>query len=91
MSSTIVVVLHIKYYRLTLIIMGEYCLFVYYLGETNAMEADEEEEFAAEKKKNLQILGSLLNIDLEQSKTTKMTINAKKFKYVLLVLPVNFT
>lgn len=89
MSSTIVVVLHVKYYRLTLI-MGEYCLFVYYLGETNTMEADEEEEFAAEKKKNLQILGSLLNIDLEQSKTTKMTINAKKFKYVLRVLPVNF-
>lgn len=55
------------------------------------MEADEEEEeFAAEKKKNLQILGSLLNIDLEQSKTTKMAINAKKFKYVLKVLPVNF-
>uniref|UniRef100_G1MZ93 Nucleolar protein 8 n=1 Tax=Meleagris gallopavo TaxID=9103 RepID=G1MZ93_MELGA len=52
--------------------------------ETNTMEADEEEEeFAAEKKKNLQILGSLLNIDLEQSKTTKMAINAKKFKYVL--------
>ncbi|XP_010716698.1 nucleolar protein 8 [Meleagris gallopavo] len=50
-------------------------------GETNTMEADEEEEeFAAEKKKNLQILGSLLNIDLEQSKTTKMAINAKKFK-----------
>uniref|UniRef100_A0A8C3LGV4 Nucleolar protein 8 n=1 Tax=Chrysolophus pictus TaxID=9089 RepID=A0A8C3LGV4_CHRPC len=50
-------------------------------GETNTMEAnEEEEEFAAEKKKNLQILGSLLNIDLEQSKTTKMAINAKKFK-----------
>ncbi|XP_021265156.1 nucleolar protein 8 isoform X2 [Numida meleagris] len=49
-------------------------------GETNTLEADEEEEFAEEKKKNLQILGSLLNIDLEQSKTTKMAINAKKFK-----------
>ncbi|XP_072203570.1 nucleolar protein 8 [Excalfactoria chinensis] len=49
-------------------------------GETNTMEADEEEEFAAEKKKNLQILGSLLNIDPEQSKTTKMATNAKKFK-----------
>ncbi|NXJ04317.1 NOL8 protein, partial [Odontophorus gujanensis] len=49
-------------------------------GETNTLSAGEEEEFAAEKKKNLQILGSLLNIDLEQSKTTKMTINAKQFK-----------
>ncbi|XP_065605914.1 nucleolar protein 8 [Cyrtonyx montezumae] len=49
-------------------------------GETNTLSADEEEEFAAEKKKNLQILGSLLNIDLEQSKTTKMAINAKQFK-----------
>ncbi|OXB58179.1 hypothetical protein ASZ78_006951 [Callipepla squamata] len=48
-------------------------------GKANTLSADEE-EFAAEKKKNLQILGSLLNIDLEQSKTTKMAINAKQFK-----------
>ncbi|NWI14726.1 NOL8 protein, partial [Crypturellus soui] len=40
----------------------------------------EEEELAAEKKKNLQILGNLLNIDLEHSKPTKVVTNAKKFK-----------
>ncbi|XP_064930573.1 nucleolar protein 8 isoform X2 [Columba livia] len=48
--------------------------------ETNISKADEEEELAAEKKKNLQILGSLLNIDLEQPKTTKAATSAKKFK-----------
>uniref|UniRef100_A0A8B9QRV8 Nucleolar protein 8 n=1 Tax=Apteryx owenii TaxID=8824 RepID=A0A8B9QRV8_APTOW len=41
----------------------------------------EEEELAAEKKKNLQILGNLLNINLEHSKPTKTAANAKKFKY----------
>lgn len=45
------------------------------------MKADEEEELAAEKKKNLQILGSLLNINLEHPKPTKMATSAKKFKY----------
>lgn len=45
------------------------------------MKADEEDELAAEKKKNLQILGSLLNIDLEHAKPTKMATSAKKFKY----------
>lgn len=44
------------------------------------MKADEE-ELAAEKKKNLQILGSLLNINLEHPKSTKAASNAKKFKY----------
>ncbi|NXC45344.1 NOL8 protein, partial [Penelope pileata] len=48
--------------------------------ETNTLKADEEEELAAEKKKNLQILGNLLNIDLEHSKPTKTATNAKKFK-----------
>ncbi|XP_035193270.1 nucleolar protein 8 isoform X2 [Oxyura jamaicensis] len=50
--------------------------------ETNTLKADEEDELAAEKKKNLQILGSLLNIDLEHTKPTKnkMATNAKKFK-----------
>lgn len=45
------------------------------------MKADEEDELTAEKKRNLQILGSLLNIDLEHTKPTKMATNAKKFKY----------
>ncbi|KAM9182439.1 nucleolar protein 8 isoform 2-T3 [Mergus octosetaceus] len=48
--------------------------------ETNTLKADEEDELAAEKKRNLQILGSLLNIDLEHAKSTKMATNAKKFK-----------
>ncbi|NXA45229.1 NOL8 protein, partial [Nothocercus julius] len=48
-------------------------------GETKILEA-EEEELAAEKKKNLQILGNLLNINLEHSKLTKTATNAKKFK-----------
>ncbi|NWJ00030.1 NOL8 protein, partial [Crypturellus undulatus] len=48
-------------------------------GETKILEA-EEEELAAEKKKNLQILGNLLNIDLEHSKPSKTVTNAKKFK-----------
>lgn len=45
------------------------------------MKTNEEEELAAEKKKNLQILGSLLNINLEQPKPTKTAMSAKKFKY----------
>ncbi|NXD37677.1 NOL8 protein, partial [Copsychus sechellarum] len=48
--------------------------------ETNSLKADEEEELAAEKKKNLQILGSLLNINLEQPKPNKTAMNVKKFK-----------
>ncbi|XP_009327548.1 PREDICTED: nucleolar protein 8 [Pygoscelis adeliae] len=48
--------------------------------ETNTLKADEEEELAAEKKKNLQILGSLLNINLEHPKLTKTATSAKKFK-----------
>ncbi|XP_074908842.1 nucleolar protein 8 isoform X2 [Buteo buteo] len=48
--------------------------------ETNILKADEEEELAEEKKKNLQILGSLLNINLEHPKPTKMATSAKKFK-----------
>ncbi|XP_032927081.1 nucleolar protein 8 isoform X2 [Catharus ustulatus] len=48
--------------------------------ETNSLKADEEEELAAEKKKNLQILGSLLNINLEQPKPNKTATNVKKFK-----------
>ncbi|XP_067159277.1 nucleolar protein 8 [Apteryx mantelli] len=47
--------------------------------ETKILET-EEEELAAEKKKNLQILGNLLNINLEHSKPTKTAANAKKFK-----------
>ncbi|XP_059336375.1 nucleolar protein 8 [Ammospiza nelsoni] len=49
-------------------------------AETNSVKADEEEELAAEKKKNLQILGSLLNINLEQPKPNKTATSVKKFK-----------
>ncbi|KAM8994878.1 nucleolar protein 8 [Ara ararauna] len=49
-------------------------------AEANILKADEEEELAAEKKKNLEILGSLLNIDLEHPKLTKKATSAKKFK-----------
>ncbi|KFU89073.1 Nucleolar protein 8 [Chaetura pelagica] len=49
-------------------------------AETNALKTDEEEELAAEKKKNLQILGSLLNVNLEHHKPTKPAASAKKFK-----------
>ncbi|KAM6060424.1 nucleolar protein 8 isoform 2-T2 [Theristicus caerulescens] len=48
--------------------------------ETNIVKADEEEELAAEKKKNLQILGNLLNVNLEHPKPTKTATSAKKFK-----------
>uniref|UniRef100_A0A8C5UBD1 Nucleolar protein 8 n=1 Tax=Malurus cyaneus samueli TaxID=2593467 RepID=A0A8C5UBD1_9PASS len=50
-------------------------------GETDSVKADEEEELAAEKKKNLQILGSILNINLEQPKPNKTGMSVKKFKY----------
>ncbi|KAM6325686.1 nucleolar protein 8 isoform 1-T1 [Podargus strigoides] len=46
--------------------------------ETKVLKADEDEELAAEKKKNLQILGSLLNINLEPKPAITAT-NAKKF------------
>ncbi|NWT76792.1 NOL8 protein, partial [Prunella himalayana] len=49
-------------------------------AETNSLKTDEEEELAAEKKKNLQILGSLLNINLEQPKPNKTATSVKKFK-----------
>ncbi|NWU43452.1 NOL8 protein, partial [Hylia prasina] len=49
-------------------------------AETKSLKADEEEELAAEKKKNLQILGSLLNINLEQPKPNKTATSVKKFK-----------
>ncbi|XP_027742247.1 nucleolar protein 8 isoform X3 [Empidonax traillii] len=49
-------------------------------AETKSLKADEEDELAAEKKKNLQILGSLLNINLEQPKPNKTATSAKKFK-----------
>ncbi|NWH67594.1 NOL8 protein, partial [Geococcyx californianus] len=48
--------------------------------ESNILKTDEDEELTAEKKKNLQILGSLLNIDLKQQKATKTATRAKKFK-----------
>ncbi|NXS92416.1 NOL8 protein, partial [Jacana jacana] len=48
-------------------------------AETNTVKGDDE-ELAAEKKKNLQILGSLLNINLEHPKPTKTATSAKKFK-----------
>ncbi|XP_031361831.1 nucleolar protein 8 isoform X2 [Lonchura striata] len=48
--------------------------------ETNNLKADEDEELAAEKKKNLQILGSLLNINLEQPEPNKTATSVKKFK-----------
>ncbi|KAM9374817.1 nucleolar protein 8 [Phaethornis superciliosus] len=49
-------------------------------AETNILKTDDEEELAAEKKKNLEILGSLLNINLEHHKPTKPATSAKKFK-----------
>ncbi|KFQ92759.1 Nucleolar protein 8 [Nipponia nippon] len=49
-------------------------------AETNILKADEEEELAAEKKKNLRILGNLLNVNLEHPKPTKTATSAKKFK-----------
>ncbi|NWH79384.1 NOL8 protein, partial [Piaya cayana] len=49
-------------------------------AETNVLKTNEDEELAAEKKKNLQILGSLLNIDLEHPKAAKTATSAKKFK-----------
>ncbi|NWR03786.1 NOL8 protein, partial [Paradoxornis webbianus] len=49
-------------------------------AETKSLKADEDEELAAEKKKNLQILGSLLNINLEQPKPNKTATSVKKFK-----------
>ncbi|NXF89283.1 NOL8 protein, partial [Eubucco bourcierii] len=48
--------------------------------ETDILKADEVEELTAEKKKNLQILGSLLNIDLKHSKPNKKATSAKKFR-----------
>uniref|UniRef100_A0A8B9VJY2 Nucleolar protein 8 n=1 Tax=Anas zonorhyncha TaxID=75864 RepID=A0A8B9VJY2_9AVES len=50
-------------------------------SEEEGRLTDEDDELAAEKKRNLQILGSLLNVDLEHAKPTKMATNAKKFKY----------
>ncbi|XP_033921942.1 nucleolar protein 8 isoform X3 [Melopsittacus undulatus] len=49
-------------------------------AETNILKADEEEELAAEKKKNLEILGSLLNVNLEHPTLTKKAASAKKFR-----------
>ncbi|NXK13746.1 NOL8 protein, partial [Herpetotheres cachinnans] len=49
-------------------------------AEINVLKTEEEEELAAEKKKNLQILGSLLNINLEHPKPTKTATSTKKFK-----------
>ncbi|XP_059572034.1 nucleolar protein 8 isoform X1 [Alligator mississippiensis] len=48
-------------------------------GEAQKVNIDEEEELAAEKKKNLQILRSLLHVNLH-SKPSKVATNAKKFK-----------
>ncbi|NXC35236.1 NOL8 protein, partial [Campylorhamphus procurvoides] len=49
-------------------------------AETKSLKADEEEELAAERKKNLQILRSLMNINLEEPKPNKTATSAKKFK-----------
>ncbi|KAM6256645.1 nucleolar protein 8 [Porphyrio hochstetteri] len=49
-------------------------------ADTKDLKEGEEEELAAEKKKNLQILGSLLNINLEHPKLTKTATSAKKFR-----------
>ncbi|XP_032641755.1 nucleolar protein 8 isoform X2 [Chelonoidis abingdonii] len=48
--------------------------------EAKKMKTDEEGELAAEKKKNLEILGSLLEINLEHPKSSKLARNTKKFK-----------
>ncbi|KAJ7419983.1 hypothetical protein WISP_50806 [Willisornis vidua] len=60
--------------------LGKYNVFLVILAEPKSLKADEEDELAAEKKKNLQILGSLLNINLEQPKPSKTATSAKKFK-----------
>ncbi|XP_039551302.1 nucleolar protein 8 [Passer montanus] len=49
-------------------------------AEASSLKAGEEMELAAEKKKNLQILGNLLNINLEQPKPDKTVTSVKKFK-----------
>ncbi|NXT85131.1 NOL8 protein, partial [Zapornia atra] len=49
-------------------------------ADTKDLKEGEEEELEAEKKKNLQILGSLLNINLEHPKLTKIATSAKKFR-----------
>ncbi|XP_065263552.1 nucleolar protein 8 [Emys orbicularis] len=48
--------------------------------EAKKVKTDEEGELAAEKKKNLEILGSLLQINLEHPKSSKLATNTKKFK-----------
>uniref|UniRef100_A0A8C8SPK2 Nucleolar protein 8 n=1 Tax=Pelusios castaneus TaxID=367368 RepID=A0A8C8SPK2_9SAUR len=48
--------------------------------EGKKVNADEEEELAAERKKNLEILGSLLQINLEHPNSSKLGTNTKKFK-----------
>ncbi|KAM7169332.1 nucleolar protein 8 isoform 2-T2 [Macrochelys suwanniensis] len=48
--------------------------------EAKKVKTDEEGELAAEKKKNLEILGSLLQINLEHPKSSKLATNPKKFK-----------
>ncbi|XP_074861741.1 nucleolar protein 8 isoform X2 [Carettochelys insculpta] len=48
--------------------------------EATKVKTDEEGELAEEKKKNLEILGSLLHINLERPKSSKQATNIKKFK-----------
>ncbi|XP_037759451.1 nucleolar protein 8 isoform X1 [Chelonia mydas] len=48
--------------------------------EAKKVKTDEEGELAAEKKKNLEILGSLLQISLEHPKSSKLATNTKKFR-----------
>ncbi|NXC21753.1 NOL8 protein, partial [Corythaeola cristata] len=60
-------------------LQGKNNVFIVLLAETNILKTDEEEELAAEKKKNLQILGSFLHINLEHPKATKTATSAKKF------------
>lgn len=80
-----IVMQYIRYRRLTQVVAGErLCIFL--IAETNILKADEDEELAAEKKKNLEILGSLLNVNLEHPKLTKKATSAKKFKYELSVI-----
>ncbi|KAF7249706.1 Nucleolar protein 8 [Varanus komodoensis] len=48
--------------------------------ESNKLEMDKEEELTLEKKKNLEILQSLLHIGVEPPKPSKLTANTRKFK-----------
>uniref|UniRef100_A0A8C0EKG4 Nucleolar protein 8 n=1 Tax=Bubo bubo TaxID=30461 RepID=A0A8C0EKG4_BUBBB len=59
--------------------------------ETNILKAGEEEELAAEKKKNLQILGSLLNINLEHSNCLLGNLSFKNMCCITILQQSHFS